>query len=77
MGRRGGRQHAQGKHASRWRELALRYVNRLTSQSIGIFQFVPLHEKNIMSNLRIGKFVWCLAFAGSLVPSVSQAQVGD
>lgn len=51
-------------------------MNWLTSQSIGIFQFVPLHEKNIMSNLRIGKFVWCLAFAGLLVPSVSQAQVG-
>ena len=29
-----------------------------------------------MSNPRIGKFVWCMAFAAMLVPSVSQAQVG-
>jgi hypothetical protein len=50
-------------------------VKPLTPQSIGTFQFAALNEKNIMSNLRIGKFGWCLAFAALLVPSIGQAQI--
>ena len=48
----------------------------LTPQSIGTFHFAALNEKNIMTNLRIEKFGWCLAFAALLVPSIGQAQVG-
>jgi len=45
-------------------------------REISVPQFdAPFNEHNVMSNLRIREFVWCLAFAGMLVPSIGQAQM--
>jgi hypothetical protein len=45
-------------------------------REVSVPQFdASFNEHNVMSNLRIRKFVWCLAFAGMLVPSIGQAQM--